>query len=76
MTSGSNPEPIMNGKRVTISDSKIYRLATDMTDPTPDSIYFKFTIYESDLTTINVERIVKGHRKTGWENPNYDDQMY
>jgi len=73
---GSNPNPQMNDIRVTISDSKIFRLAKDITDPTPDSIYFKFTIFESDLTTVKVVRIVKGHRKTGWEHPNYDDVMF
>lgn len=69
-----NPNPILDTIKVTISNSKIYRLAKDITDPTPDSIYFKFTIYSNNGAVI-AERIVKGHRKTGWEQPNYDDYM-
>lgn len=72
---GSNPNPKMDTVRVSITNSKIFRLAKDITDPTPDSIYFIFTIYQPDLTTIFASRIVKGHRKTGWEMPNESDNM-
>lgn len=74
--SGSRPYPLMDTIRISITNSKVFRLAKDITDPTPDSIYFKFTVYKTDQVTVKGERIVKGHRKTGWENPNYNDVLY
>ena len=42
--------------------------------PVPDSIYFKFTYFDSDGIEVGTF-VTAGHRKTGWENPNYDDDM-
>lgn len=60
--------------KVTISNSKIWDLSDGISDPTPDSIYFEFTYFDkngNDMGTF----ITLGHRKTGWEFPNYDDDM-
>ncbi len=71
---GSQVNPQDSCVEITISESFIERKAESMTDPTPDSIYFKFTYYDEDGNEVTT-RVTKGHRKTGWENPNYDDDM-
>lgn len=72
--SGSNANPVDSAITVTIENSKIWEMSDDITDATPDSIYFEFSYYDKygDLV-----RKIKtyGHRKTGWEFPEYDDDM-
>lgn len=67
--------PTSSANMVTISESFIIDYDPgDITSAEPDSIYFKCEYFDSDgqlLETI----ITKGHRKTGWENPNNDDDM-
>ncbi len=55
---------------IEIIDSKIIRNEW----PTPDSIYIKINLYDING---NLERTfyTAGHRKTGWENPEYSDEM-
>jgi len=71
---GSNPNPLDSCNTVTIKNSKIWDMSTDITDPAPDSIYFEVTFYDPDGNIIK-DFITAGHRKTGWEEPNYSDDM-
>ncbi len=75
--SGNRAYPASNANRVTIKNSHIWHYAKDIDDfsAPPDSIYFEFELYDSTMTLIR-KLVVKGHRKTGWENPNYEDPMY
>lgn len=71
---GLNTNPIDSAISVTITNSKIFDMSTDITDATPDSIYFEFIYYDESGNVIAKFKTA-GHRKTGWENPNYDDDM-
>jgi hypothetical protein len=71
---GTNVNPLDSAVTITIIESKIFDLSKDITDATADSIYFKFTYFNKyglELGTF----ITTGHRKTGWENPEYTDDM-
>jgi len=71
---GSNVNPLDSAIEVSISNSKIWDLTETIEDPTPDSIYFELSYYDK-FGNLSKSFVVKGHRKTGWENPNYDDAM-
>lgn len=59
---------------VNIINSKVIVNSTGIEDPTPDSIYFEVELYKNDGTLIGKFKTA-GHRKTGWEKPEYDDDM-
>jgi len=65
----ANPAKFPN-KYVTISESKV--IINEW--PVPDSIYFKVVISDSLQVPIKTV-IIAGHRKTGWEYPEYTDPM-
>lgn len=70
----ANVNPIDSAITVTIANSQVWDMSEDISDPTPDSIYFEFTYYDK----FGVEKRtlkVAGHRKTGWEFPEYSDPM-
>ncbi len=77
----SNLFPLDSCSVVTITESKIWDRSQDIEDPTPDSIYFKveyfyyIKINDSTFKDTTVYFYTAGHRKTGWEEPNYDDDM-
>ena len=75
--SGNRAYPTSDANTVTIKNSHIWHYAKDIDDfsAQPDSIYFEMELYDSNGSLIR-SLIIKGHRKTGWENPNYEDQMY
>ncbi len=71
---GSKVNPLDTCVKVTIENSKIWDFSDDITDPTPDSIYFEFSYYNKQgVLTAHYKTV--GHRKTGWEEPNYSDDM-
>lgn len=71
---GSNVNPLDSAITVTITNSKIFDMSDDIEDATPDSIYFEFTFYDKfGIETITLR--TAGHRKTGWEEPQNDDNM-
>ncbi len=72
--SGSNINPVDSAVTVTITNSKVFVLSKDINDSTPDSIYFEFTFYDKYGNETGKFKTY-GHRKTGWENPNFDDNM-
>jgi hypothetical protein len=74
IASPTSPNPLDSCVSVTITNSKIWDMSQDIEDATPDSIYFEFTYYDKYG---NVVRTLKtaGHRKTGWEFPEWDDNM-
>ncbi|MBN2662235.1 MAG: hypothetical protein JXR68_01185 [Bacteroidales bacterium] len=72
--SGSNVNPLDSAISVTITKSKIWDLSDGIEDPTPDSIFFELSYYNK-FGNLSASYVVKGHRKTGWENPNFDDPM-
>ncbi len=63
-----NP-PASPTRYITISESNI-ELKT--WPEAPDSIHFKVTYYDGSMNEVRSIYTV-GHRKTGWENPEYDD---
>lgn len=71
---GSKPNPSDSCNSVTIQNSKIWDMSTDITDATPDSIYFEVTYYDANGNVVS-QFVTAGHRKTGWEEPNYNDPM-
>lgn len=71
---GFNPNPIDSAIQVTVTESKVWDMSDDITDSTPDSISFKFTYFDKYGEEVNTIKVA-GHRKTGWEEPNYDDDM-
>ena len=68
--------PLDSCSYVTIKNSKIWHYAQDIDDfnAQTDSIYFEFEFYDYQGNLVR-SLAVKGHRKTGWENPNYEDHM-
>jgi len=66
--------PLSEAISVTIENSFVIDRSQDITDATPDSIYFEFTYYETDGTVLKKIKTY-GHRKTGWEEPEFDDPM-
>jgi hypothetical protein len=74
---GSNLFPLDSATRVTIKNSRIWDMSDDITDPTPDSIYFEveYSYYLESGNDTTIYYYTAGHRKTGWEEPNYDDPM-
>ncbi len=67
--------PVTNAKTVTISGSKITDFDPgDIESAKADEITFKVTIKDSNGLILK-EFTTKGHRKTGWENPNFTDPM-
>ena len=71
---GSDVNPLDSCIKVTITNSKIWDMSDDITDPTPDSIYFEVYYYDAAGNEM-AHFITAGHRKTGWEEPNYEDPM-
>jgi len=71
---GYNSNPLSSAVSVTISNSKVTDISQDITNPATDSISFNFTYYD-ELGNEVIKLKVAGHRKTGWEDPNYDDNM-
>lgn len=72
---GTNINPTDSAIRVTITNSMIKDYDPgDITSAKPDSIYFEFSYYDK-YGDLEKTIITAGHRKTGWENPNYDDPM-
>ncbi|MBN2891959.1 MAG: hypothetical protein JXL97_08840 [Bacteroidales bacterium] len=71
---GYNVNPLDTCVHVTIANSKIWDVSDDISDPTPDSIYFEFTYYNKAGTNLGTF-ITTGHRKTGWEEIQNDDNM-
>lgn len=67
-----NP-PLNPSTKIVIVNSKIWDRSTDIANSEADSIYFEYT-YKKSNGEIG-KRITAGHRKTGWENPNWDDPM-
>ncbi len=61
----------------TITNSKVIDQSSDITSAAPDSITFDvvYSYYNKDKDPVTVAFRVAGHRKTGWENPEYDDPM-
>ncbi len=75
---GTDINPRDSATLVTIVSSKIHREENkNVTDATADSIYFEITYkYYNDAEVLLTKTfITAGHRKTGWEDPNYDDDM-
>ena len=71
---GSNTNPLDSAVTITITNSIIYDMSEDISDATPDSIYFEFTYFDKfGVPTISLQ--TAGHRKTGWEDPQNDDNM-
>jgi len=71
---GTNVNPLDSAITVTITNSKIIEMSQDITDATPDSIYFEFTYFDKYGNQIRQFK-TSGHRKTGWEEPQNDDDM-
>ena len=73
--SGNNAYPLDSAVTVTIVQSKIIdNDPGDIESSLPDSIYFKFSYYDKFGELVKTV-VTAGHRKTGWEEPNYDDPM-
>ncbi len=72
--SGAEANPKDSCIYVSISNSKIIDRSDDITNAEVDSISFDFTYYNVDGVEVKKIR-VKGHRRTGWENPQNDDAM-
>jgi len=73
---GSNLDPVPNAFTVTISDSKVVdHDPDDIESAKADEISFKVVITDGVTGEILKEYVTKGHRKTGWEEPNYSDDM-
>jgi len=71
---GTNLDPLSGAVSVSITNSVITDYSKDIKDPKADSIYFEFTYYDKDgVETMKV--ITAGHRKTGWETPEFTDPM-
>ncbi len=71
---GGEVNPTSKSNRIFIYESKVFRYATGIEDATPDSISFIINMTDSTGSVIGTIR-TSGHRKTGWEEPNYDDEM-
>lgn len=71
---GTNVNPLDSVISVTIMNSKVYEMSGDISDATPDSIYFEFIYYDKFGNELNRLKTA-GHRKTGWEDPQNDDDM-
>jgi hypothetical protein len=69
-----NVNPLDSAVSITISNSKIIDMSQDIEDATPDSIYFEFTYYDKNGNALRTLKTM-GHRKTGWEYPEWDDNM-
>ncbi len=74
---GVNINPVDSAATVSISKSKVTEYSTDITDSKADSITFdvSFSYYDSSDQLVTKKFRIAGHRKTGWENPEYDDDM-
>ncbi len=71
---GSNLNPTSKSNLISITNSKVFVKSTGITDATADSISFEVMVTDSIGGLIGKYR-TSGHRKTGWEEPNYDDDM-
>lgn len=71
---GYNSNPLDSAVTVTISNSKVIDVSQDISDAAADSISFDFTYYDKFGNEV-IKLKAAGHRKTGWEDPNYDDNM-
>ncbi len=68
----SKTDPLATAPTITITESKVIDQSTDITNSEVDSIHFKVKYVNGSTTQ---EFMVAGHRKTGWEQPGYDDAM-
>lgn len=67
--------PLDSAITVSISESILIDYDPgDITSAKPDSIYFKFSYFDKYGVLVRT-MVTAGHRKTGWEEPNYDDNM-
>lgn len=71
---GSNLNPKDSAISVSISNSKIFKISQGIEDAAADSIYFDLLYYDK-YGDLKRSLKVAGHRKTGWEFPNFDDNM-
>lgn len=71
---GANVNPLDSAVSVMIENSKIIDLSADINDPAADSIYFEFTFFDKYGNAVK-KIITAGHRRTGWENPEFSDPM-
>ncbi|MEA2043716.1 MAG: lipid-binding protein [Bacteroidota bacterium] len=74
---GLNVNPLDSAATVTITNSKVFDNSDGIEDATADSIFFEveYSYYNSSDVLVTETFQTAGHRKTGWENPNYDDDM-
>ncbi|MCD4792472.1 MAG: hypothetical protein K8R54_04505 [Bacteroidales bacterium] len=72
---GLSVNPLDSAITVTITESKIFDYDPgDITSAVPDSIYFKFSYYDKYGDIVKTI-VTAGHRKSGWEEPQNDDNM-
>lgn len=71
---GTNINPLDSAISVTVSSSKIHILSSGIEDATPDSIYFILSFFDK-YGIEETKFVIAGHRKTGWEFPEYEDPM-
>ncbi len=70
----TNINPTSNSNIISITNSKVFINSSGIEDATADSIVFDIEVKDSNGLLIGLFRTA-GHRKTGWEEPNYDDDM-
>lgn len=70
----SNVNPTSNSNIISITNSTVFLHSTGIEDSTPDSIVFNIEVKDSNGVLIG-NYSTSGHRKTGWEEPEYDDDM-
>lgn len=74
---GQNIHPLDSAQTVTITNSFLIDVSEDITNAEPDSIFFEveYKFYGTDEQLKSRTFRTAGHRKTGWENPNFSDPM-